>query len=158
MFRRIGAVLGVVVAATAAGEEGGGHVPHYVEYGPHHLSLFTGVTDISGKDTAFTLGLDYEYRLNDRLGIGTVVEEAFGEIDATTILAVADIHLGHGALIMQVGPGVEILDDKELFVARVGMLYEFERGAYTISPQLHYDYHDGGKDALVLGLAFGMSF
>jgi len=37
-------------------------------------------------------------------------------------------------------------------------LYEFETSGFTISPQLHYDYHRNHKSAVVAGLAIGMSF
>ena len=85
------------------------------------------------------------------------MEYAFGELDATTVLAFADLHLNNG-VIMQLGPGLENRHSENVFVARVGMLYEFEMGNFTISPQLHWDYHDGEENAIVAGLAFGFAF
>ena len=81
----------------------------------------------------------------------------FGEIDATTLLTVADVHFQNG-LIIQVGPGFERKGDHDVFVGRVGTLYEFEVENYTVSPQLHWDYHDGEANAIVAGIAFGFSF
>jgi hypothetical protein len=101
--------------------------------------------------------LDYEYRVNDLLGLGAVVEYAGGEIDAWSFLAVADIHLYKG-LIAQVGPGFETTSEEDVFITRFGMLYEFEYEHLTISPQLHYDIHDGAEDGIVFGLAFGFAF
>jgi len=132
----------------------------------HHISVISGGTTIFDTDeTAFTLGLDYEYRINRLLGVGFVVEQAFGNIDSTTILAVTDIHLWRG-LALQIGPGIEILDEETAFggeesatnfVARFGALYEVEfEGGYTLSPQIHYDASK--EDALVFGVSLGLAF
>ena len=126
--------------------------------GKHHLSLLLAGTNVPTEDeNAFTLGIDYEYRVNSLLGVGVVAEQAFGEIDATTLLAVADIHIWRGFAI-QTGPGVEFLDDETFAIGRIGGLYEFELGdGFTVSPQLHYDI-SSGADAIVFGLAIGRAF
>jgi len=90
-------------------------------------------------------------------GLGVVVEHAFGELEATTVLAVADIHL-HEGWVMQIGPGYEFAEEENAVVGRVGFLYEFEWDGFTLSPQLHYDYHVGGEDAFVAGFALGFGF
>lgn len=124
---------------------------------PYHLSLFLGDTHIDGEGDNSTIGVDFEYRVNQLLGIGSVIEYAGGELDATTALAVADIHL-HEGWVMQLGPGIERRHSEEVFVSRVGFLYEFESNRYTFSPQLHWDYHSGEENAVVAGFAFGFSF
>ena len=50
--------------------------------------------------------IDYEYKLSPLIGLGAVIEHAYGGLDATTLLAVADIHIYEG-FTMQVGPGFE---------------------------------------------------
>ena len=129
----------------------------YSLYGPNHISLFIGDTHIDGEGNNNTIGLDYEYRVSELLGLGAVYEKAYGELDATTSLLVADIHLDNG-LIFQVGPGIERRHSENSGVGRAGMLYEFEMDRFTLSPQLHWDYHEHGKNAVVVGLAFGLSF
>ena len=126
-------------------------------HAPHHLSVFIGDTHIDGEGNNATIGLDYEHRLNTLLGIGTVLERAAGEIDAFTALLVTDIHFDNG-LIMQMGPGYESGENEDVFVGRIGALYEFEFGAFTFSPQLHWDYHAEGENAIVAGIALGFSF
>lgn len=125
--------------------------------GPHHLSVLVGGTTISEVDeTATTIGLDYEYRVSDFVGLGMVAEQAFGRVDATTLLAVADLHLTK-SFVVQTGPGIEFVDGEENFVARIGALYEFDLGdGLTFSPQIHYDISK--EDALVFGAAVGLSF
>ncbi|MEO1406917.1 MAG: hypothetical protein AAFV54_10565 [Pseudomonadota bacterium] len=127
-----------------------------------HVSVVIGGTTIpSADETAFTIGVDYEYRLNRLIGVGAVVEHAVGGIDATTLLAVADIHIWKG-LAVQVGPGVEFIDegeDHETFaIGRIGALYEIEIAErFTIAPQAHYDI-SSGEDAFVFGVALGVGF
>jgi hypothetical protein len=97
-------VFGLVTPANAQHDSGGedAHIPH----SPHHLSILLADTHINSEGNNATLGIDYEFRVGPLLGLGAVVEHAYGEIDATTLLAVADSHIYEG-FIMQVGPGFE---------------------------------------------------
>ena len=147
--------LSVPLAYAQQGELDG--APVYGVHGPHHLSVLMANTHSSGEGNNPTIGLDYEYRVNALLGVGAVLERAYGTLDATTMLAVADIHCRNG-LIMQVGPGFERNSHDTIFVARLGILYEFEMGRYTLSPQLHWDYHEGEANTIVAGVALGFSF
>lgn len=124
---------------------------------PDHLALVIGgktEEEEGERETEATLGLDYEHRVNDFLGIGSVIAEyAFGDIDALTILAVADLHLWRG-FIVQTGPGIESIDKELEGVYRIGALYELEFGRYTVAPQVHYDATTG-EDAVVFGVSLG---
>lgn len=124
---------------------------------PFHISVIQADTIVNGKGDNATLGIDMEYRVNSLLGLGAVIEYAWGELDATTVLAVADIHLTEG-WVMQIGPGVEYSHNEEIFVSRLGLIYEFEFNHYTFAPQVHWDYHDGEKNSVVAGFAVGFSF
>ena len=124
---------------------------------PFHISVLQADTIVKGKGGNATLGIDMEYRLNSRLGLGAVIEYAWGELDATTVLAVADIHLGEG-WVMQIGPGIEYSHGEEIVVSRLGLIYEFELNHYTFAPQVHWDYHDGEKNSVVAGFSVGFSF
>ena len=125
---------------------------------PHHLSVFLGGTHVLNEDhTGETIGLDYEYRVSHLLGVGFVAEYAFEDVDATTLLAVADIHSKSG-FIAQVGPGVEFTDHGDRFLFRIGALYEFEFDDFTVSPQFHIDIAENADDSLVFGLAIGKHF
>lgn len=141
---------------ASANNEQHGAIDHKAH--PHHLSVIVGNTDLDNEGSGFTLGIDYEYRVNDVLGLGVVAEYARGDLEAWTYLLVADIHITN-QWILQIGPGTEYTDKHDLFVARFGTLYEFEfEGGWTLAPQIHYDYHDGGDDAIVYGVALGMAF
>lgn len=161
--RITGAALLAVASTTVLAEEheGGHHAEAWQVYGPHHLSVIVGGTHMSGEGTAETIGIDYEYRISDYLGLGAVFEHAAGDINANTTLAVADLHPFHNPFIIQLGLGVEARNGEEegdVFVGRAGMLYEFEYGRFTVSPQLHWDYHHDHHNAIVAGFAFGVAF
>ena len=142
-------LLGASCAAPDA------HPPHDWRAEPHHLSLL-GAGTFESEESASTLGVDYEVRVSQLLGLGGVVEQAFGEIDATTVLAVADVHLTDH-WIVQLGPGVELREPEDEAVFRLGVMYEFVREGWTLSPQLHYDV-TSGENALVGALALGFGF
>jgi hypothetical protein len=128
----------------------------------HHLAfLALGTYEYEGNVTAATLGVDYEYRFSRLLGAGFVAEYAFKDIAATTILAVADLHIWR-AFVIQAGPGVAIVSEHEEptrteFAFRAGVIYEIEIGRLTITPQIHYDYTTG-KDGIVFGSGIGWRF
>ena len=127
------------------------------EHSPNHLSVFLGNTEFSGHGYGETVGIYYEYRVSPLLGLGSVVEYAFGSLDALTVLAVADVHLTE-QFIVQLGPGYEYTSEHEFFVTRLGALYEFRYKGYTLSPQFHLDYHEGLGSSKVVGLAIGLDF
>ena len=154
---RVKIALGLVTALAFAPDVAAKGSAHHWETSPHHLSALVGTTYTKECGNAFTLGIDYEYRLNDFLGVGFVAEYAFEDLDAYTYLLVADLHITNN-FIAQIGPGVEFHGSHKMEVARLGFLYEFEVSGFTISPQLHYDYHRNHKSAVVAGLAIGMSF
>jgi hypothetical protein len=128
----------------------------------HHLAfLALGTHEYEGNVTAATLGVDYEYRFSRLLGAGFVAEHALKDINATTILAVADLHIWR-AFVIQAGPGVAIVSEHEEptrteFAFRAGVIYEIEIGRLTITPQIHYDYTTG-KDGIVFGSGIGWRF
>ena len=122
---------------------------------PHHFSVLSALT-FEGSELAPSVGLDYEYRTSEFLGLGSVLEYAFENIDATTLLAVADLHFTP-SFIMQTGPGVEWIEGTSEFVYRLGVLYEWEISGLTISPQIHYDF-TSDDDAIITGVACGFAF
>ena len=81
---------------------------------------------------------------------------AAGPLDATTLLGALDVHIYRG-LVVQLGLGVELIEDDSNELGRVGVLYEFEFGKLTLSPQFHYDV-TSAEGSLVFGVAIGRNF
>lgn len=159
-------LLALCLSAPAMAEEKGQeHEEEMWREFPNHLSLLLAGSFAHGEaedEEAETLGIDYEYRVNERLGLGIVAERAFDPVDSTTLLAVADLHVWRGFAI-QAGPGVEMIDgregeeDEDEFIVRLGALYEFEKGRFTVSPQLHLD-KASDAETWVFGVALGYGF
>ncbi len=123
----------------------------------NHVSLLlAGTTVPDANHTGFTLGIDLEHEITHRFGVGLVVEHAFDPVDATSVFGVIDVHLGQG-FVLQVGPGVEWVDDETLFVGRIGLFYEIELGEIVIAPSISYDLSEA-EDSIVFGTAIGTKF
>lgn len=153
--RPVAAPLALLAPLLATACASPGAWPDWEEE-PHHLSVLLARTS-EDEEAAGSVGIDYELRVSDVVGLGVVAEYAFEDLDATTLLAVTDLHVTP-SFIFQTGPGVEFIEDEERFVYRFGVLYEFELGeGRTISPQIHRDF-TSGEDALVVGVALGIAY
>lgn len=112
----------------------------------HHFSVFLGVTDgeveveehaevgveseeetaVVEDESTFTLGLDYEYRLNRRWGIGALIDYAGGDFRSWVAGVPLFLHPGGGWKLL-VAPGFEDKEDEDReFLVRAGVLYDFE--------------------------------
>lgn len=144
----------IFLSATSANAE--------AEHGSHgkknHASIFIGGTNVPEEDhSAFTIGIDLEHELTHRFGVGLVAEHAFDPIDATSLFAVLDIHLG-GGFVLQTGPGLEWVDDETYAAGRVGLFYELEiQDDLIVAPTVSYDISEG-EDSIVFGVAIGTKF
>jgi len=124
----------------------------------HGIELFLGNTHEDGED-GFSVGLSYEYRLNQLFGIGGIVEYVSGDLREWVLAVPLFLHPYKGWQFL-VAPGVDIPDndgDNE-FLFRVGAAYEFEIGEkWAITPEFNVDFVDN-SEVLVYGLSFGYKF
>lgn len=142
----------LAVGAFARGAEAAeGH-----DYHPHHAALFLGGTSSSGGKHGATIGVEYEYRFHQKFGVTGILDYAGGEID-TTIVAAGLLYHAVADLRLLVAPGADFHDGKEEFVVRVGAVYDFHVGDWSISPTLHIDLLEA-KENVVYGLGFGRGF
>jgi hypothetical protein len=144
----------------------------------NHLSLFTGGTTESSDgetSTAFSLGLDYERRLSELIGLGLGGELVFGGEEREALAGLLlNLHPA-GGLVLAAGPGLEFAKERQdgggveaqqeepgtetRAGFRVGLLYEFEVGhRYSIAPAVYTDLIEGKQPTFVWGLAFGVGF
>ena len=124
----------------------------------HGIELFLGNTHDDGED-GFSVGLSYEYRLNQLFGIGGIVEYASGVLREWVLAVPLFLHPYKGWRFL-VAPGVTIPDNDgdDEFVFRVGVAYEFEIGEkWAIIPEFNVDFVDN-SEVLVYGLNFGYKF
>ena len=119
----------------------------------HHAALFFGNTNNDKDQNAFTVGVEYEYRLSRPVGLGALVDYAGGKIESTVVAAGPVFHPWRELKLLAM-PGLDIHHGEEEFVTRVGALYDFHAGDWSISPTLHVDVIDV-KENIIFGLGFG---
>lgn len=141
--------LTVVSAAAVASEEKRHH--------RNHLSVFAGATHAEGSDEA-TIGLEYEYRLNERFGVGALLDHAGGDLDSTIVAGVVFFHPYEGLLLLAAA-GNEHTHHGDELVLRAGIGYEFELGAgWTLTPLLNFDFVEHEETKEVYGVSIGRHF
>ena len=113
-----------------------------------------------------TIGIDYFYILNQKWHIGVVLDLELGKyaVDfdgeniprenalVTGLVAVYRIYKGWSIF---TGPGVEFEKNKNIFIIRAGMEYEFELGKnWGLAPAFSYDFK---KEYSAYSLGFALS-
>jgi hypothetical protein len=122
----------------------------------HHLAVFLGDTHTEDDEDAFTMGLDYEYRVAPVFGIGALGEYAGGNIESGVIGAPLSLH-PYGGVRLVAMPGVEITEEHTNFLFRLGIGYEFELERWTIAPEFNADFVESDTN-LVFGVSVGLGF
>jgi hypothetical protein len=125
------------------------------EFHPNLIAVFTGFTGESRRDTGFTVGLEYERRLNKSFGIGALLERTIGDVDLTIVAIPFAYHQGPWKV--YTAPGIERNDGHNEKLLRFGVEYGFEVGKFEIAPQIDYDFVDG-DNAVVVGVTLGWGF
>ena len=125
-----------------------------VEFEKNALELFLGGTYADDDGTSFSTGLAYERRLNEKVGIGGLVEYTEGR---EWVLAVPVNFHPTESWKLFLAPGLEREDGENEFMVRLGSSYEFEMGSWTLAPELSFDFVDGDVKT-VFGLNFGIGF
>jgi hypothetical protein len=132
----------------------------------NHLALFLGASsNLEHSHTAFTLGLDYEYRFAEKFGTGLLAEYIF-EDQAEVLLGVPIVWHPVQNLKIMAAPLVAfsilkvIPDGTQLHLElglRLGTAYDFHFKNNSIGPAINLDFIDGNT-VLVYGLNFGVGF
>lgn len=103
------------------------------------------------------VGLEYEYLLREKWGLGAFGEWVAGDIETAVIGVTANYHpIEELAIVF--GPGVELNEEEELWIGRLGAAYEFEVGKFFIAPAAYVDWIEGGDFAVLAGLNFAIKF
>jgi hypothetical protein len=126
----------------------------------NHIALFVGgTTALSPSHTAFTLGLEYEYRLpvwEHRLGISPFAEVVLESEKAFLGGALVVVHPTAELKIMA-GPAFERAAGHTDLVLRGGVGYEIEVSGFSVTPTFQADLVHS-EVLLVYGLALGRGF
>ena len=139
-----------VLAAEEAHEE---HKESH--YHRHHVGLFLGNTQDEHEDT-FTVGLDYEYRFSQYVGIGFLGEYLGKDFREGVLLVPLFIHPYEGFRFMAAA-GIKPKKDEDKFLWRLGIGYRFPIGDWTIAPEFNIDFSEG-EESYVYGVSIGYGF
>ena len=146
--------IGSVAVAEGDNTEHGSHHFH-----KNHFALFLGSTqpDEHGErtDAAFTVGIDYERRLNRRIGVGFLADMVTGGNREALVGLPLFLHFGKRAK-FQLAPGWhEVAESHDAgLVWRTGFIWDFEVGKNTISPSIYYDITEH-ENLFVVGVGIG---
>ena len=121
--------------------------------GKSDISLFLGASSNS-EATAFTIGMDYQYRISRLFGVGVILDHATGDFKSTLVAPALFLHVKN--LSFTVAPGAEFSDDETELVMRLGAEYHFEISRFAIIPAIFYDTERNGDPTWVYGLGFSM--
>ncbi len=122
----------------------------------NRVGLFLGATTKDGH-TGVTIGLEYERRLSDLIGIGAVAEGTPGGREF--VGAVPVFFHPVGGLALSIGPGFSVEEGQAHFLVRFGVGWDFELPAgLSLAPTLSYDLTEGTDDAIVYGLMLSYAF
>ena len=124
-------------------------------YHRHHVGLLVGNTHEDHEDT-FTVGLDYEYRFSQYIGIGLLIEYVGEDAREGVGLVPLFIHPYKGLRFI-VAPGIKPKADETKFIWRLGIGYRFPIGNWTIAPEFNIDFTEGER-GYVYGVSFGYGF
>ncbi len=146
----------ILISGIANGQE----TEHFPR---HHLGVFAGAgieKEHGHSESGYALGLEYEFRFNERWGLGVDLERLFGdETDRSEVVAMPlSFHPNeHWRLFL--GPGYEFHGKKDKFLLRTGVAYEWElNNGWSLSPEIIADFLDGGAKTYVAGIAIGHGF
>jgi hypothetical protein len=145
--------LAMPLQVLAAEEEREEHKESH--YHRNHVGLFLGNTHEEHEDD-FTVGLDYEYRFSQYIGIGVLLEFVGEPFREGVGLVPLFIHPYKGFRFIA-GAGVKPKKDEEKFLWRLGVGYRFPIGNWTIAPEFNVDFSEG-ETAEVYGVSFGYGF
>ncbi|WP_371195744.1 hypothetical protein [Glaciecola sp. SC05] len=128
----------------------------------HYPGIFVGSTKFDG-ETNFTLGLEYEYRVSNKWGIGGALERINEghEGDGVSIWTVMGFYHPVEHIKLGFGPGQERIGGdygKNKDLLRFAIAYEYPvNDAFEIAPTIDIDLIDGDI-AFVAGVAFILMF
>ena len=129
----------------------------------HHAALFIGNTQNDGSEHGLSVGMEYEYRINQWLGLGGLVEYAAGDFEHLLIAVPLFIHPYEDWLFMvaagtEIHKGEEENKGKRNWLIRTGVGYQFQFGEkYSITPAFHVDFSEH-ETLFIYGVYIGLGF
>ena len=127
------------------------HEQHY------HLSAFGGfTTNYKGKQ-GYKVGVEYEYLVNDYLGLGGTIDFTGADFSIFALSVGADLYPFKFPLIPGILVGAKSYEKKWDPFIRAILLYDFHFGDFSVGPMIMYDFFPNQKNIMSYGLTVGYS-
>ena len=130
--------------------------PSHAEVDGHRLGIGVGIAQVKDSDAFFTVGGEYEYRMDSHFGLGT----SFNYIFSNPNLVYVAVPQGYfhplaGDWYINAAPLFQFGGGMGTHVgARIGTRMPLNLGALSIIPQVNVDFINGGRNLLFgVGLA-----
>jgi hypothetical protein len=145
----------MVIASSVCGQSQGAPEQHS-DYHLNTVECFLGASTGSG-DSGFTMGVNYERRLSELMGLGFFNDYTMGDMDRWTIGMPVFFH-PYKEWRFVVAPGVQHKSGDTDFLLRGGVGYEFKlEESWVVVPQFNLDFADGDT-ICVFGASIGYRF
>ena len=143
---------------------------------PNHLALFLGGTTPVSSDnsTVVAIGIAYERRFNELLGVESVADFGFGDHKRTALFAAGPtVRLFTllptsrrrellAPLKVGAGPGFEIVDKGNKtsvhFLFGITAGYDIDFGSFSLTPSVYVDFIGETETNITYGLYLGWGF
>ena len=124
----------------------------------YHISTFAGfTTNYKGKE-GYKLGIEYEWRIEDWIGLGGTFDFTGNDFNIFAFSVGTSFYPFKFPLIPAVGVGLKNYNKskwKPFF--RTVLLYDFHIGNFSIGPMVMYDLFPEEKDIMSYGVTIGYS-
>lgn len=139
------------ISVPAKTEKPKHHEDHY------HLSGFAGfTTNYKGKN-GYKIGLEYEHRLTDLIGLGGTFDFTGADFDIFAFSVGTTFYPFEFPLIPAVGIGAKSYEGKWKPFVRTMVLCDFHINDFSIGPMVMYDFFPDEKDIMSYGVTVGYS-
>ena len=148
---------------------------HDTHHSKHHIAIFDGATTNFGHSTTgYALGLDYEYLISDRIGIGAIGEYVFSGEGELILGVPLFLHLTNGLKLGAAPIGIYVeehhddhhndthgvtnnnVEKKWDVGARFNLAYGLHFGKISAGPSVSLDI--ANTTAIAYGLSLGVGF
>ena len=148
-----GLFIWALISTTLFGqsEKPAHHENHY------HLSAFVGFTTNYKGKKGYKLGIEYEYRLTDIIGVGGTFDFTGADFDIFAFSIGSDFYIFQFPLIPAVTIGAKNYEGKWDPFVRVMAVYDFHFDDFSIGPMIMYDLFPNQKDIMSYGITVGYS-
>lgn len=126
----------------------------------HHISLFGGYSTNYKGETGPKIGVEYEYRISKRIGIGGTLDFKGNDFRLGSFSVGGTVYPFKFPLLFAVGAGAKVTQKKWGAFLRLLGSYDFPVGEhFTLGPIVMYDlYSTATKDIMSYGLSLGYGF